>query len=497
VFRIIPYLVLLFFFRLNSFGQGVSNVWLLGYSSSNGRPCGGSRIDFVAGYPDTSYEYRNMNFRDCNASICNYSGNLLFYTNGVYIANSLGDTMVNGSGLNPSNYTSNFAQVGLRIPQGDLIIPFPGTDSIYYLIHESIEWTTTVFNTLVLFKSIIDISMDSGRGVVVQKNIPLIQDTLLTGGITACKHANGRDWWVITHQYNSDLWYTLLITPYGINGPYLQNAGPVITESYFNQAAFSPDGTKFAIFQATQGLDLYNFDRCSGLLSNNVHVNFSDTINSGLAFSPNSSVLYISAMTHIYQFDLTSANIPASIDTVGVFDGFSDPNPPFYATFYLSQLAPDGKIYINTGNSTAYLHVINYPDSLGLSCGLQQHGLKLPTYNAFTIPNHPNYFLAAEGGTNCDSLPTSIINTSSNYPLELQVFPNPIIKNQEVNFIFSALSNECEITIFNINGDKMAQYNIPQWSSFQHIKLPELNCGIYLARLTSKELVRNVKLIVQ
>ncbi|MEZ5068919.1 MAG: hypothetical protein R2847_10725 [Bacteroidia bacterium] len=32
------------------------------------------------------------------------------------------------------------------------------------------------------------------------------------------------------------------------------------------------------------------------------------------------------------------------------------------------QLAPDGKIYVSTGNGTMHIHVINNPDSAGTAC---------------------------------------------------------------------------------------------------------------------------------
>ena len=79
--------------------------------------------------------------------------------------------------------------------------------------------------------------LDSGRGAVVFKNAPLISDTLLVGGVVA-KHANGRDW-ILCHRFNSDLWYNLLLTPYGIQGPFSQHAGQFIYQGGGGQSVFS------------------------------------------------------------------------------------------------------------------------------------------------------------------------------------------------------------------------------------------------------------------
>ncbi|MCB0849322.1 MAG: hypothetical protein KDC20_06170, partial [Bacteroidetes bacterium] len=61
-------------------------------------------------------------------NISDVSGNMLFYTNGYYIADATNDTMQNGSGLNPGAYANAFSD-GFMIPQGALIIPKPLSSS--------------------------------------------------------------------------------------------------------------------------------------------------------------------------------------------------------------------------------------------------------------------------------------------------------------------------------------------------------------------------------
>lgn len=110
----------------NGNSQGISNLWMSGYYYGTGSPTppyGGTDINFISGYADTTSIPRQMNFSDCHANICDDAGNLLFYSNGVYIANANNDTMVNGSGLNPSQYTTQNLSYGLRIRQGNLILP--------------------------------------------------------------------------------------------------------------------------------------------------------------------------------------------------------------------------------------------------------------------------------------------------------------------------------------------------------------------------------------
>ncbi|MEO8088511.1 MAG: hypothetical protein ABI763_16950, partial [Bacteroidota bacterium] len=233
------------------FSQGSSNLWLLGYDSGSGPGYGGTNINFISGTADTSYVFRMMNFMQTNSSISNAQGNLLFYTNGIYIANTNNDTMLNGDNLNPSSFTTSSSQHGLTIDQADLIIPFPGNSTKYYLFHETAYYLSSLsaYVSYELYYSIVDMSLGGGFGEVIQKNVPIITDTLNTGCVTGCKHANGRDWWIICHSAKNNTYYTLLVTPYGIQGPFTQSIGSILTYPFFIwQTCFSPDGSKLASF---------------------------------------------------------------------------------------------------------------------------------------------------------------------------------------------------------------------------------------------------------
>ncbi|MCS7036399.1 MAG: PKD domain-containing protein [Saprospiraceae bacterium] len=120
-----------------------------------------------------------------------------------------------------------------------------------------------------------------------------------------------------------------------------------------------------------------------------------------MAISPNSRYLYHNRYDTAFQYDLWAADIPASRKVVAVYDGFTDPFP---VTFYIMQLAPDGKIYSSATNGARYLHVIHRPDEEGLGCQYQQHGIQLYKYNDFSVPNFPNYRLGPLDGSPCDTL---------------------------------------------------------------------------------------------
>ena len=239
-------LYLLFFISLNSLGQGLSNRWLMGYSCCQTN-FGGLDMDFSSGAVTVTPVQRYMNINCTVGSISNTNGVLQFISNGIYIANALDDTMQNGSGINPSAYTTSESHWGLALPQGNLVIPFPDDSTKYYLFHETNDDDNNTYVTLYLYYSIIDMTLDGGLGAVVQKNTILLNDSLVGGRITACKHANGRDWWLVVHQYLTGMVFKYLITPQGISGPSLQDLFTP-RNVYFGQALFSPQGAKFAYY---------------------------------------------------------------------------------------------------------------------------------------------------------------------------------------------------------------------------------------------------------
>ncbi|MCC6578671.1 MAG: hypothetical protein IT228_15125, partial [Flavobacteriales bacterium] len=348
---------------------GMNNLWMGGFEDESPPPWGGVDLEFLSGNLVLSTAVRTIDYKRTNTNITDASGNLLFSTNGAYIANATGDTLLNGTGLNPSNYTSLYPE-GLHISQACLILPKPDAPGIYYLFHGTLDDQIGQYAQN-LYLTTIDMSLDGGLGGVVTKNEVLISDTLNMGKITAVRHANGRDWWVFCHKQNTNIFNRLLVTPDGTSGPDQQAIG-ILRYADIGQVCFSPDGSKFAYYWGEgEDLEIFDVDRCTGLLSNTTHILIDDANSmGGVAFSPNSRYLYVSSVEDVYQYDTEAPDIAASMVHIATWDGFYSPSPPFATLFDIAQLAPDGKIYIGTGNGTLHLHVINYPDSTGLACGM-------------------------------------------------------------------------------------------------------------------------------
>lgn len=378
---------------------------------------------FVSHIPTIS----DFGMEGSNTSMSDTAGNLLFYSNGCKIANAKGKLMLNGDSINPGMIQRVYCPGGgSPWRQGIIALPIPDSDSLYVIFNLDMDqpYNNTPYLPVApqrLFYHVIDMSLDSGYGAVVLKNQIAIQDTFARGNISAVRNANGKDWWVIVPKSQTNCYFLIPVTSKGIQPAQLKCFGHVWSNADSGaQATFSPNLKKYIRFNSWNGLNIYDFDNATGEFSNHKRITFpNDTINyiAGVSVSPNSRYLYVSARRRVYQFDLQASDIEGSKIKVGEWDGTYDPYP---SIFYLSALAPDGKIYISSTSSHLHLHVIERPNCPGLSCQLVQKGLPLPSFNFATIPNFPHYRMSNEV---CDTTNSTDLIVMDNKALAL--YPNP------------------------------------------------------------------------
>ena len=495
-YTIISLLLLLGYSHAQSDPDGKrGNIWLMGYDDDvMDSLFGVTKIDFNVMPPLVSRDSKPVDFDEATSVICDSSGNLLIYTNNLAIYNELNDTIENGD-INPNNLAND------RLVQGNLLLPLPGFDNIYYLFHEEYTWVggSDQIRIYTLYYSVIDMEANNGAGLVSPVNIPLIQDTLQYGAITATRHGNGRDWWIIVPKANSNLYYKVLLSPDGAEVYHTQSIGSAVLSS-LGQSVISPNGTAYIrsssdSFNEPIYLDVYDFNRCSGELSNHRHFEYLPAAGSGVAISPNSRYLYFSVAFSIIQYDLWADDIEASGIVVAEYDGYES---PFQTTFWLQQLAPDNKIYINCTNPTTVIHIIHSPDSAGLACNIEQHGLQLPTLNAFTIPNSPWYRLYAWDGSPCDTLNIDSTGTVGVHsPLvisDILVYPNPA--GDYFNVLFTDQVNNAGIVLYDVAGREALKQSLQaKVSTVDVLNLPE---GLYLYSILDKEgeVIKTGKIVI-
>jgi hypothetical protein len=500
---------LLLFFLLVSdlvLGQGFNHSWLIGtdqtvidtfVTSPKARILFDLTSDTVIG------EVRKMAFSETQATISDASGNFLFASNGCWIMDATGDTMLNGKGLNPGAFANSYCTntTGLPMPGANLIIPFPGDSNKYVLFHQVGNFNFNLLSTEVYY-TVVDMTLNGGLGGVVanQKNIVAFQG-YLSWGLAACKHANGRDWWILAEEDASDTIYKVLFTPNGVSSVATQVVNmPIPSYDNAGEPTFSPDGTKFAYTSAYGGgggyydTRLFSFDRCTGMLDSLDYTIHYNGMGFGIAFSSNSKYLYSSSFGKIYQLDTDAPNINSTDTLVAAFDGYCYPCQTCCTDFWLMYLAANGKIYITSGNYTIDLGIINFPDSADTACNVQQHSLRLPCYTIRGGINHPNYYLGAITGSVCDSLGLGI--SEDNFDFKFKVFPNPVTENY-LKIIYLLPQNQKGLfEITDINNRKIFSYTLPPWSTLQTISIPNLAGGVYVARIKSGNYSVAKKLVV-
>src|SRR5690606_40520178 len=73
--------------------QGVNNLWMGGYYENPDTLLGGVDLEFLSGSRVVSAVDRAISFYRTNANITDDAGQLLFSSNGAYLANANGEQM--------------------------------------------------------------------------------------------------------------------------------------------------------------------------------------------------------------------------------------------------------------------------------------------------------------------------------------------------------------------------------------------------------------------
>jgi hypothetical protein len=473
--------------------SGLDNYWLFGYNCCSTN-FGVNKMDFKTGNINFQPVLKNINFKGQHAVISDSMGTLLFYTNGIFIYDANDSLMQNSDTLGMNSCTLGYIPVGGGIPQGSIIIPKPNSPKNYYLLNESCDYTNPAPYPKKLAVTEVDMNLHNGLGAVIYQDSVLSNLVLTWGGLTAVKHGNGSDWWVVTHSSIGNSFYTYLVTPQGIQGPFTQQIGFTLAlpNSGAGQTWFSPDGSKLVTTSNTD-INLFDFDRCTGLFSNWTLLAKPDTspFTGGCAFSPMGKYLYYSEAYHLYQYDVSVTNWQSTETLVATYDGFVG---TCNTLFLYWTLMSNGKIYgVPAGCGEQYLHVINLPDSAGTACNLQQHSVYLPTHNAVTSPNYPNYRLGKLVGSVCDTI-TGIAPVPNALPFWVRVFPNPA--NDIVNFTYTSGLFEQGTICITDNLSRIVFTQKINGEGSVTINLRGLNSGLYTYHLSGDSFSSFGKLIL-
>jgi PKD repeat protein len=377
-------------------------------------------IDFVTIPPSVYLIEDSLTMGLSNIAISDFGGSLQFYTNGCIIRAKNNTTMEGGDFINlgPGNlswdiYCGPNGYNFYPITQGVFVLPFHNSISeIFHLQFDPLPDLYYCQNNALLITRI-NTNANQGLGEVVFRDSLLVQGCLQTA--CANRHANGRDWWILLPDNFSNRFYRFLSTPNGIKGPWIQEIeNPTIDTIYIGGwNEFSQNGERLLIHDLFSGTAIYDFDRCSGLLTNLRYIPSDNDLSTyegnAATFSPDNRFIYVVSdnFKKIEQYDLNSADINASRTTVAIWDGyydFFDPNGPLIeASFSIFQHGPDGKLY-NWAGASRFMHTIDFPNRKGGSCSVRQRAISLPYYTFGANAYYPHYRLGPIDGSSCDTL---------------------------------------------------------------------------------------------
>ena len=443
--KILPFLL----FHLSTFAQEAKRgqMWTVGY------------------FPAVQWNFKETIKVDTFANkiqilpypLISYGGSNICDTNSQLVLSCNGFILYDNKGLGIRGWEGVNSPLGSKLQEyygndgfwNQMSLILPKKNNQYYVFTTGMsdgaydDWkvTQTEFRFDVLTYHVVDMDANHGQGEVVEKNKILMQDAYLSHNrMSAVRHANGRDWWLVKPHRNEQRFYLFLVQPDTIFGPYEQvvpfsmDSIPIQWENYGiqGQLGFSPNGEWMASTEAAyQGAFVYHFDRCDGTLQpyhffSTPHDTCYPSIcdySSGIAFSPNSQFLYCVKSLNIWQADLSDTLSPpvhlSHIDTI--LSGF-----PWYD---MSYLAPNGKVYIGNTVGGRSMCFIDSPDNKGFACHLRSRGngaFNQPYTYLMVPPNMPHYTLGAAKGSACDTIRPAIAALPQLNPL---VLPDAITAN--------------------------------------------------------------------
>ena len=458
-------------------------VWLGGYQKNHDLGgVHGHRYHFMSSPTILTYQSMPYGFAGgCNTSIADQNGNLLFYTNGQAVVNRDMKLMPDGLGINDGEWARLFWPekiYGYPGKQDILILPDPASATGYYLIHKTPVYDPIGYDSTEIRMSYIDMALDGGRGDLVFKNRYFYtRQDLLFSYLTAIRHQNRRDWWILQPAHGRAI-KTFLLDTEGFKSMPDQDPQAFFTprnSSSGGTAKFSPDGTKYAFYNIHDHLLIYDFDRTTGQLSFRESIVPVDTsgeyIFCSLEWSPSSRYIYTSTDVYLHQLDMWEPDPAKKVRLIDIYNGTKD---PFSTDFYLMAQGPDCKIYMVPGSGSYSIHVINKPDEAGKACDFVQNGIKLPTAGG-GLPNYPRF--RVDETEKCNPGISSVFGHEVYYRRPLDVFPNPASDHVYIRGGLPVRAGTLVIT--DVYGRRLSELTIDNYQLPDHIELGHLPAGSY------------------
>lgn len=155
-------------------------IWLGGYDSDVGYvPPNGyygiTRLNFNQTPVEITYDSLGMNFSRAPFSMSDKDGNLLFYSNGNYIANKWDVPIENSDSLSfgwvSYVWDSSIATDGQRMPRSNISIPRPDSENVFLFFNLLMDTFLSKYTwaSRKLYGTTIDVTGNFGLGYIKEK----------------------------------------------------------------------------------------------------------------------------------------------------------------------------------------------------------------------------------------------------------------------------------------------------------------------------------------
>lgn len=344
------------------------------------------------------------------------NGDLLFYTDGQNVYDvtypNRGFVMLNGN---------LGALAGAPRNQPVAVSPVPGSDTQYYIFRNDALFTTG--GTIRV--STVDMSLSGNElapepvagAVMTPKNVAITGLAGRSEAMITVPHADGINFWLITHTNGTDEYVATLIDGTGSFTPTLSNAGLPISAANFSYHAATG---KLAVSpqSANSNVAILNFNNTDGSITFDRFVlnsGVNSTVDQAIydtEWSPTGRFLYISIQgqpgitADVVQFDMTAppSNSLVSVLSVPVSRSYGLKLAPDSAIYHLYQTATPGSFLLGrfTDVDSVAAQVIHTPDAFGGT--LNFNGQQFPE---FLPPGDAGLTLSFTTAGSCTNYPVS------------------------------------------------------------------------------------------
>lgn len=377
------FIFILFNLSISAFAQHENKNWYFGTGSDG--------IIFNNNIPTkVTNKYPGIGFEGIVVVSDPFTGDLLFYSDGINVINKNHTVMSNGTGL--SGHSSGAQSVQC--------CPVPGSCGKQFYLFTNSAYDN--HNGIIKY-SIIDFTVNP-LGNVINKNTAFWAGPS-DEGMCMVKKPSSNDYWIIANTFNSANYYVWPVSAAGIGLPVIysfSNVGSSYQINY-NEAAQKIVVTGWSSKHVTT----INFNAVTGVLYNEMQLapnTFGDCY--AARFSPDGSKLYVGTALTLHQYDFLNSTWTNMNTCCNAHD---------------VKMGPDGKMYfIHTHNSSQPIGVIDYPDSSAVANSCGYHTITFPFSFGGAVRRFPEFLVYPEQTVATQDS----FNVSVSLPASLNVLSN-------------------------------------------------------------------------